>query len=74
MDGALLARWNTFLDLNFVKTFPILFCLFFLSEGPKRVRVDTAQKKAMVISKTPTKWPGPMPQRYNYDFAKNIYL
>ena len=26
MDGALLARWNPFLDLGCVKTFPILFC------------------------------------------------
>ena len=73
MDGALLARWNPFLDLGCVKTFPILFCLFFLSEGPRRVRVDTAQKKDMALSKTPRKSPGPMPPRYNYDFAKNIY-
>ena len=62
-----------FLDLNFVKTFPILFCLFFLSEGPRRVRVDTALKKNMALSKTPRKSPGPMPPRYNYDFVKNIF-
>ena len=68
MDGALLARWNPFLDLGQTENIS-----YFLSEGPRRVRVDTALKKAMVISKTPTKWPGPMPPRYNYDFAKNIY-
>ena len=34
MDGALLARWNPFLDLGCVKTFPILFC-FSSARGQK---------------------------------------
>ena len=59
MDGALLARWNPFLPLGQTENIS-----YFLSEGPRRVRVDTVLKKEMALSKTPTKSPGPMPPRY----------